>query len=209
MVEIADIERALGRIHGFVHKTPMFYSRSFSELSGAEVYLKAENLQKTGSFKVRGAFNKLQEVRGEKVIAASMGNHAQGVAFAANILGKKARIVMPFISSIVKQEATRGYGAEVVLHGESFKEALDLALSQRDYEFIHAYDDEAIIAGQGTVGIEIMEDVREIDFVIIPVGAKCSDAMRLTSTRLASSGNGCRRSPVRNPASTWPTGTWA
>lgn len=170
MVEIADIQSALRRIHAFVHKTPVFYSRSFSELSGADVYLKAENLQKTGSFKVRGAFNKLQEVRGEKVIAASMGNHAQGVAFAANSLGKKARIVMPFISSIVKQEATRGYGAEVVLHGESFKEALDFALSQKDYEFIHAYDDEAIIAGQGTVGIEIMEDVRDIDFVIVPVG---------------------------------------
>ena len=170
MVETADIQSALRRIQPFVHKTPIFYSRSFSELSGAEVYLKAENLQKTGSFKVRGAFNKIQEVRGRKVIAASMGNHAQGVAFAAGSLGKEARIIMPFTSSIVKQEATRGYGAEVVLHGESFKEALDFALSQKDYEFIHAYDDAAVIAGQGTVGIEIMEDVRDMDFVILPVG---------------------------------------
>jgi len=170
MVEIADIQSALRRIQPFVHKTPIFYSRSFSELSGAEVYLKAENLQKTGSFKVRGAFNKIQEIRGKKVIAASMGNHAQGVAFAAGNLGKQARVIMPFTSSIVKQEATRRYGAEVVLHGESFKEALDFALSQKDHEFIHAYDDEAIIAGQGTIWIEIMEDVRDIDFVIVPVG---------------------------------------
>jgi threonine dehydratase len=170
MVEIDDIRRALGKIRQYVHKTPLIYSRSFSDLSGAEVYLKAENLQKTGSFKVRGAFHKIQEVKGGKVIAASMGNHAQGVAFAAGTLGMEARIIMPFTSSIVKQEATRGYGAEVVLHGESFQEALDFALSQRDFEFIHAYDDEAIIAGQGTVGVEILEDISDIDCVLVPVG---------------------------------------
>ena len=134
------------------------------------MYLKAENLQKTGSFKVRGAFNKIRGVAGMKVIAASMGNHAQGVAYAAGILGKKARIIMPFTSSIVKQEATKGYGAEVVLHGENFKDALEFALSQKEYEFIHAYDDEAVIAGQGTIGLEIAEDVGEIDFLLVPVG---------------------------------------
>ena len=170
MVGREEIESALRAIRPFVHKTPVFYSRSFSELSGADVYLKAENLQKTGSFKVRGAFNKIRGVAGMKVIAASMGNHAQGVAYAAGILGKKARIIMPFTSSIVKQEATKGYGAEVVLHGENFKDALEFALSQKEYEFIHAYDDEAVIAGQGTIGLEIAEDVGEIDFLLVPVG---------------------------------------
>ncbi len=170
MVKIEEIKGAFDRIRPFIHRTPVFHSRSFSELSGAEVYLKAENLQKTGSFKVRGAFNRIRETKGEKVIAASMGNHAQGVAFAAGVLGKKARIVMPLGSSIVKQEATKGYGAEVVLHGESFKDALDYALSQKDYEFIHAYDDEAVIAGQGTLGIEILEDVGDVDCIFVPVG---------------------------------------
>jgi threonine dehydratase len=170
MVGREEIESALQKIRPFVHKTPVFYSRSFSELSGAEVYLKAENLQKTGSFKVRGAFNRIQGVAGGKVIAASMGNHAQGVAYAAGILGKKARIIMPFTSSIVKQEATKGYGAEVVLHGENFSDALEFALSQTEYEFIHAYDDDAVIAGQGTIGLEIAEDVRDIDFLLVPVG---------------------------------------
>ena len=131
-------------------------------MTGAEVFLKAENLQKTGSFKVRGAFNKIMEVRGDKVIAASMGNHAQGVAFAAARLGKKAKIVMPVTAAIVKQEATRGYGAEVILYGDSFSEALDYALSHKDHEFIHAFDDDAVIAGQGTVGLEIAEDVRDV-----------------------------------------------
>ena len=99
-----------------------------------------------------------------------MGNHAQGVAFAANALGIHAKIVMPVTSPIVKQEATKSYGAEVVLHGETFSDALVHALSQKDYTFIHAFDDEKVIAGQGTVGIEIAEDLKDIDFVIIPVG---------------------------------------
>ncbi len=132
--------------------------------------MKAENLQKTGSFKVRGAFNKILNVAGDSVIAASMGNHAQAVAFAANKLGKRARIVMPQTVPIVKEEATRGYGAEVVLHGESFQEALDYAIGQKDRVFIHAFDDDMVIAGQGTVGNEIMEDLNNADYVIVPVG---------------------------------------
>lgn len=170
MVDIHKIETALITIRPFIHKTPIFYSRSCSDLAGADVYLKAENLQKTGSFKVRGAFYKISGVRGKKVIAASMGNHAQGVAFAAAKLGKTSRIVMPLNSSIVKQEATSGYGAEVVLHGETFQEALGYAMAQKEYSFIHAYDDFEVIAGQGTVGIEIIEEVKDIDFVIVPVG---------------------------------------
>jgi len=169
MVEFKDILQAAENIKNHVHKTPIIFSNSFSKLAGAEVYLKAENLQKTGSFKVRGAFNKMSNISGD-VIAASMGNHAQAVAFAANGLGLQAKIVMPLTAPIVKEEATKGYGGEVILHGENFKEALDFALSQRDYIFIHAFDDEEIISGQGTVGIEIMEDLNDIDFIVVPVG---------------------------------------
>jgi threonine dehydratase len=170
MVTIDDIHLARRDIARFIHKTPLIHSNSLSNLSGAEVYLKLENLQKTGSFKVRGAFNKLLAMRDEKVIAASMGNHAQAVAYAAGKLGKKAAIVMPETAAIVKQEATRGYGAEVILHGEKFNDALDFALSRRDAVFIHPFDDDAVIAGQGTAGLEIVEDLRDIDAVLVPVG---------------------------------------
>lgn len=170
LINTKDIEQALKNIRPFVHKTPLIHSNSFSRMFGAEVYLKAENLQKTGSFKVRGAFNKMINIKDRKVIAASMGNHAQGVAFAAGSLGIQAKIVMPITTPIVKEEATRNYGAEVVLYGESFKDALDYALSQDGYTFIHAFDDDNVIAGQGTIGIEIMEDLRDIDIILVPVG---------------------------------------
>ena len=170
MVNIQDIQNALENIRPFIHKTPLIYSNSFSRLTGAEVFIKAENLQKTGSFKVRGAFNKMSGFKGGKVIAASMGNHAQGVAFAAGALGIKAKIVMPTTAPIVKEEATRNYGAEVVLHGEGFRDALNYALSQKEYTFIHAFDDEKIIAGQGTIGLEIIEEIKDIDCILVPVG---------------------------------------
>jgi threonine dehydratase len=170
MIDVRDIEEAGKRTAPFIHRTPLIYSNSFSRMTGAEVYLKAENLQKTGSFKVRGAFNKVSLVSAEKVIAASMGNHAQGVAFSAAMLGKQATIVMPVNAAIVKQEATKGYGAEVLLHGESFNEALDFALSMKDRTFIHAFDDDAVIAGQGTVALEILHDLKDVDFVVVPVG---------------------------------------
>lgn len=170
MVNTKDIEKALQNIRHFVHKTPLIHSNSFSKMFNAEVYLKAENLQKTGSFKVRGAFNKMINIKDRKVIAASMGNHAQGVAFAAERLGIQAKIVMPVTTPIVKEEATRGYGAEVILYGENFNDALYYALSQEGYTFIHAFDDDGVIAGQGTVGIEIMEDLSNIDIILVPVG---------------------------------------
>src|SRR5512147_1583185 len=132
MISLTDVKDARKNIEPFTHKTPLIHSNSLSILSGAEVYLKLENLQKTGSFKVRGAFNKMTKLSsptGGKVIAASMGNHAQAVAFAAQQLGKHARIVMPKTVSLIKEEATRGYGADVVLFGENFKEALEHALS--------------------------------------------------------------------------------
>jgi threonine dehydratase len=170
MITIDDIRNAYQHIRPFVHKTPLVFSNSFSKMTGAEVYLKVENLQKTGSFKVRGAFNRMCSLKDGKVIAASMGNHAQGVAYAAQRLGVRAKIVMPVTAPIVKEEATRSYGAEVELYGESFAEALAYAHNQQGYLFIHAFDDDAVIAGQGTVGIEIAEDMKEVDFVLVPVG---------------------------------------
>lgn len=170
MVHIKDIHRAHESIKPFIHRTPIIYSGSISRLTGAEVYIKAENLQRTGSFKVRGALNKMINLTDRNIITASMGNHAQGVAFAAGRLGKHAKIVMPLTAPIVKEEAARGYGAEVVLYGESFRDALDYALSDKERAFIHAFDDDEIIAGQGTIGAEIAEDLENIDFVLVPVG---------------------------------------
>jgi threonine dehydratase len=120
---------------------------------------------------VRGAFNKLVKVKDQRVIAASMGNHAQAVAYAAGKLGKHAVIVMPETASLVKQEATKGYGAEVVLHGEHFSDALNHALTRKDALFIHPFDDDDVIAGQSTVGLEIAGDLREVDTVLVPVGS--------------------------------------
>lgn len=170
MFLLSSIQESLKSISSYIHRTPLIYSNSFSRMFGCEVNLKAENLQKTGSFKVRGAFNKLIKLKSDKVIAASTGNHAQGVAFAAQALGLKAKIVMPVTASIVKQEATKGYGAEVILHGENFKEALNYAISQKDYAFIHAFDDDDIIAGQGTIGIEILDEMKDVDVILVPVG---------------------------------------
>jgi len=187
MTSIDDIRQAHKNIRPYIHKTPLIHSRSFSRLTGANIFIKAENLQKTGSFKVRGAFHKIMSISGHRVIAASMGNHAQGVAFAAASLDKHAKIVMPENAPLVKQEATKGYGAEVVLHGESFQEALDFAAAQTEFVLIHAYDDEAVIAGQGTVGLEILEDAGHIDCIIVPVGgggliAGISTAVKSVST---------------------------
>lgn len=164
------VARAREELSPYITRTPLIYSNCFSGMFSCAVYIKAECLQKTGSFKVRGAFAKLLGRRPEKVISASMGNHAQGVAYASGILGIKARIIMPRTSSLVKQEATKGYGAEVVLHGDSFSEALAFARDQKGFTFIHAFDDEDVIAGQGTIGIEIVEELNEPDVVLVPVG---------------------------------------
>lgn len=170
MINTEDIKTALNNIMPYIHKTPLIHSNFFNKLSGAEVYLKAENLQRTGSFKVRGAFNKLINISDKKVITASMGNHAQGVAYAADRLGKHAKIVMPVTAPISKEDAARGYGAEVELYGENLIDAMNYALSHKGYSFIHPFDDNEVIAGQGTIGIEIMEDKRDIDIILVPVG---------------------------------------
>ncbi len=170
MVTIADIRRARESIGRYIDRTPLLHSDSLSQMSGAEVYVKCENLQHTGSFKPRGAFNKLLRLGKKKVVAASMGNHAQGVAFAASTLGLSAKIIMPETASIAKQLAVKGYGGELLLKGASLMESIEIALNEKGHAFIHPFDDELVIQGQGTVGLEIMDELEDIDAVIVPVG---------------------------------------
>lgn len=176
MVSLADIRTAERRIAEHVIRTPLVYSPAISALTGARVYLKLETLQKAGSFKVRGATNKIlaniNEARQRGVVAASAGNHAQGVAVAAHAAGVSAMIVMPSWASIAKQEATRSYGAEVVMHGSSLEESINRAgeLAEKGRLLIHPYDDDDVIAGQGTIGLEILDDLPCVDIIILPIG---------------------------------------
>ncbi|PZN12920.1 MAG: threonine ammonia-lyase [Bacillota bacterium] len=176
-VDLPAIREAAATIAGFVHRTPLLGSAAFSELAGTDVYLKLENLQKTGSFKVRGAFNRLARLepaaRGQGVICASAGNHAQGVAMAGARLGIPVTVVMPETAPTTKVVATRGYGAEVVLYGQGYDQAYEKAMeiaTARGLTFIHAFDDPLVVAGQGTVGLEILEDLPDVETVVVPVG---------------------------------------
>lgn len=174
---LKDIESAAAAIRGSVVETPCLHSRTLSKISGAEVFLKFENHQYTASFKERGALNKLLSLSVEEknrgVIAASAGNHAQGLAYHAKRLGVPATIVMPRFTPNVKVEHTRAHGAEVILHGENFDEAktfaLDLART-RGLVWVHPYDDEKVIAGQGTIALEMLRAVPDLDVVIVPIG---------------------------------------
>jgi threonine dehydratase len=171
-----EIEAAKVKVDQVIFRTPMILSDALSHLTGKEVYLKLENLQKTGSFKIRGAYHKLSRfnssMRKRGVIAASAGNHAQGVALASSLLGIRATIVMPQGASLAKQMATRSYGGEVILYGQDVDEALRYAkgLAGKEKAFIHPYDDEEVIAGQGTLGLEILEEVPDVEGIIVPVG---------------------------------------
>jgi threonine dehydratase len=176
MVSLDGIQKAAKLIEAYVLRTPLIYSPTFSKMTGAEVYLKLENLQKGGSFKIRGATYKILTKRdqlGSGIVAASIGNHAQGVAMAARTAGIPATVVMPVWTSITKQEATREYGAEVVLKGQTLVESLEIAkqmAASSGKTFIHPYDDPDLITGQGTVGLEILEDLPDVDAIIVPVG---------------------------------------
>ena len=177
MISLDRIREAATRIGDVALDTPLLHSRHLSDLTGADVWLKAENLQRTGSFKVRGATNRVQlltpEERARGVVAASAGNHAQGVALAAQTLGVPATICMPIDASLTKVESTRGYGARIELEGVAFDDALAHARSLCEREgavFISPFDDEDVIAGQGTVGLEIMEALPDPDVVIVPCG---------------------------------------
>jgi threonine dehydratase len=176
-VSIADIEAARRTIAGEVLRTPMLPAPKLSALTGAEVYVKYENLQVTNSFKERGAFNKLAALdelaRRRGVIAMSAGNHAQAVAYHAQRLAIPATIVMPVTTPFVKVEATEACGAEVVLEGESVAEAqvrAEMLARERALTFVHPYDDPKVIAGQGTIALEMLEDAPDLDLLVFPIG---------------------------------------
>jgi threonine dehydratase len=176
-VTVADIEAARRTIAGQVLRTPMLPAPKLSALTGADVHVKYENLQVTNSFKDRGALNKLASLdaaaRGRGVIAMSAGNHAQAVAYHAARLGIPATIVMPVTTPFVKVEATQAHGAEVVLDGESVAEAQVRAQTlagERNLTFVHPYDDPLVIAGQGTIALEMLEDAHDLDMLVIPIG---------------------------------------
>jgi threonine dehydratase len=176
-VTLAHIHAAMGRIRDSIYLSPCARSEDLSQITGNSVYLKLDNLQRTGAFKERGALNKLltltEQERERGVIAASAGNHAQGLAYHAGRHGIRAQIVMPLTTPLIKVSATKGYGAEVVLHGANYDEACEEAIrrsGQFGMTFIHPFDDEVVIAGQGTMGLEIMQQVPDIEAVVAPIG---------------------------------------
>ena len=176
MVRLEDIRLAAERIRGSVHRTELRRSATLSQWAGCELFLKHENRQRTGSFKIRGALNRISllsdDERAAGVVAASAGNHAQGVALAARLSGVPATVYMPIEASLVKVDATRGYGATVELVGGAFEESLQACMeaAASGKTLVHPFDDEAIIAGQGTVGLELLEDVPDLDTVVVPLG---------------------------------------
>jgi threonine dehydratase len=172
-----DIKAAATRLHGHIERTPCRHSRTLSEITGAEVWVKFENLQFTAAFKERGALNKLAlmsaDERARGVIAASAGNHAQGLAYHAARMGVPVTIVMPKGTPMVKVEHTRGHGAEVVLEGENYDEAADIAQrlrEERGLVFVHPFNDYDVMAGQGTVALEMLEDVPDLEILPVPIG---------------------------------------
>jgi threonine dehydratase len=176
-VSLSSIQDARARIGEAIYVSPCQQSYQLSELTGLPLHLKLENLQRTGSFKERGALNKLltlsEDERKRGVIAASAGNHAQGVAFHATSLGIRSQIVMPLATPLVKIAATRSFGADVLLHGASYDEACEEALRlqvEQGSTFIHPFDDPEVISGQGTIGLELLEQVPDIEAVVVPIG---------------------------------------
>ena len=171
---LAEIQEARRLLAPLFETTPTLASPGLSRLAGRVVWLKAENLQVTGSFKIRGAYNRIFRMERPKgVVAASAGNHAQGVALAATMLGLRSTIVMPEETPLIKVERTKAYGAEVILHGASFEDAFAKASALRDrgrLTLVHAYEDREVMAGQGTIGLEILEAVPDLDAVLVPVG---------------------------------------
>jgi len=176
-VTLAAVREAYQRIRGAIYFSPCPFSPNVTETSGQPVYLKLENLQRTGAFKERGALNKIltlsEQEKKRGVIAASAGNHAQGVAFHAKNNGISAKIVMPVMTPLVKINATKNFGAHVVLHGDGYDEACEEALRLAEKEqltFIHPFDDPAVIAGQGTIGFELLEQLPDLEAVVVPIG---------------------------------------
>ncbi|MCT4565698.1 MAG: threonine ammonia-lyase [Maledivibacter sp.] len=177
LLQLWDIQEANDRLREVCNKTQLIYSPIFSSESENEIYIKPENLQITGAYKLRGAYNKISKLTDEEkrrgLIASSAGNHAQGVAYAAQLLGAEATIVMPKTTPLIKIEATKKYGANVVIAGENYDAAYNEALrlqKKMGYTFIHPFNDLDIIAGQGTIGLEITEELKDVDIILAPIG---------------------------------------
>ncbi|USZ71277.1 threonine ammonia-lyase [Natronosalvus halobius] len=177
MLELADVLEARERVRETSRHTPLTYSHTYSDMTGAAIHLKLENFQRTGAFKIRGATNRIQTLSPEEqaagVVTASAGNHAQGVALAATRAGVDSKIVMPEQAPIAKVKATRSYGAEVVLAGADYDAAAERAheIEREDGRtYVHAFDDEYVMAGQGTIGLEILEDCPDVETVVVPIG---------------------------------------
>ncbi|WP_436908353.1 threonine ammonia-lyase [Halosimplex marinum] len=177
MIELADVLDARERVAATARHTPLDYSHTFSAMTGADVHLKLETFQRTGSFKIRGATNRIATLSDEQqdagVVTASAGNHAQGVALAATRIGVDSKIVMPEHAPVSKVKATRNYGAEVVLHGADYDEAAQRAHEIEREEgrvYVHAFDDPMVMAGQGTIGLEVLEDLPEVETLVVPIG---------------------------------------
>jgi threonine dehydratase len=177
MLELADVLAAQDRVAETARHTPLEYSHTFSAMTDAEVHLKLETFQRTGSFKIRGATNRIATLseaeREAGVVTASAGNHAQGVALAATRIGVDSKVVMPEHAPVSKVKATRNYGAEVILHGEDYAEAAALAHEierEEDRTYVHAFDDREVMAGQGTIGLEILDDLPQVDTVVSAIG---------------------------------------
>ena len=177
MITLKDIQEAKQTLNGVVHYTPLAHAPILSKNLNANIYLKKENLQLTGSFKLRGAFNKIASLSSEEkkagVVAASAGNHAQGLAYSANHYKIDATIIMPEATPLTKVSGVKSYGAEVILHGANYDEAYEYATSyatKNNKTFVHPFADDTVIAGQGTVALEILEQIENIDIIIIPIG---------------------------------------
>jgi len=177
MLDLNSIKEAEKRVEGVVHHTPFSYAPILSEMSGYEVYLKKENLQRTGAFKLRGAFNKIatlvEENKRGGVVAASAGNHAQGVAFSAKHFGIEATIVMPESTPLNKIQGVKEFGADVILHGANYDEAYAYAVEytkEHQKEFVHPFTDDAVMSGQGTVALEMLDAEPNLNAIVVPVG---------------------------------------
>ncbi len=177
LLTLERFEDATERVREAIQDTPLIYSEYFSRLTGNKVYLKPENMQNTGAYKVRGAYYKIStlsdEERKKGLITASAGNHAQGVAYAAKRAGTKATIVMPTATPLMKVERTKGYGAEVILHGDVYDDACKYAIKlakEKGYTFLHPFNDLVVATGQGTIAMEIIKDLPLVDYILVPVG---------------------------------------
>ena len=177
MLDLKSIEKAYERVSHVVHRTPFSYAPILSQMSGYEVYLKKENLQRTGAFKLRGAFNKIASLieAGDRggVVTASAGNHAQGVAFSAKHFGIEATIIMPESTPLTKVMGVKEFGANVILHGSNYDEAYAYAVTyaeENNYSFVHPFADDEVMSGQGTITLEMFEEIADLDAIVVPVG---------------------------------------